>query len=289
MSTRLIHTSGPRLVALLAVLAGLCLLPAVAHAAGPGSSPGQLVALRFTVSDAPGAPPRTATLRCLGTRMSATGYLSGAPAEACERVRRLATFLAGAPDPDRICTQVFAGPEMAAVRGVIGGRLVRRAFSRRNGCEIADWDRMGSLLGLGTIGPGERLVDYQRTGGIAGLDDRLTVLRTGLAVRTQRGSQPRVFHVPPDDLADLRVALAAADFPSLAPSYLPPVPIPDAFSYEIRHQGRTVVTTDGAVPARLEHAIAVLNRLLLPSCADRACATPSGRSTQDVARGAPNR
>ena len=90
---------------------------------------------------------RTAKLRCTGEQASATGYLKRAPARHCRRVRKLARFLAAQPDPDRVCTQVYGGPKKARVDGRIGDRIVHRRFDRTDGCAIADWDRMGSLLG----------------------------------------------------------------------------------------------------------------------------------------------
>jgi hypothetical protein len=222
------------------------------------------VELRLSVTEIPGAAPRTATLRCQGGRAVAGGYLADAPAEACRHARRLARFLLSEPDPDRVCTEIFGGPQTGEVTGVIDGRRVRRSFSRRNGCEIADWDRMGLLLDA-AITPARLLVAFHRTGGIAGFDDRLSVARSGLATHTPRGSVARVFRVPAADLSELRDALAAADFPALDDEYLPEVPVADAFTYTLTHVGRTVVTSDGAIPPELEAPIALLTGLLVAS------------------------
>ena len=64
----------------------------------------------------------------------------------CEAARRLAPFLAAQPPDDRICTQVYGGPETARVRGTIGNRRIDRRFSKVNGCAIADWRRAEPLL-----------------------------------------------------------------------------------------------------------------------------------------------
>ena len=264
MSTPFLHRRAPRLGVLLAVLVAASLLPAAAHAARAGTAPAAVVALKFSVTDAPEATPRPATLTCLGTRANATGYLRETPEEGCQQARRLAAFLLSAPAPGRVCTQIFGGPQTATVQGAINGRWIRRTLSRTNGCELADWDRMGLLLAPTAINAGRQLVDYHRSGGIAGFDDRLTVSPSGVGVHTPRSGVPRVFRVSPAALADLKRALEATDFGSLDPSYLPTTPIADAFSYTITHIGRTVVTSDGAVPAALAPVIAELNRLLAP-------------------------
>jgi hypothetical protein len=267
MSTLFLLRRAPRLGVLWSVLVAACLLPAAAHAASPGTAPAAVVALKLSVTDAPGATPRPATLTCLGTWANATGYLRGTPEEGCRQAGRLARWLLSPPDPERVCTQVFGGPQTATVDGAINGRRIPRAFSRTDGCELADWDQMGLLLAPTAINSSRQLVDYHRSGGIAGLEDRLTISPNGVGVHTPRSGVPRIFRVPPAALADLERALETADFQSLDPAYLPSPPIADAFTYTITHLGATVVTSDGTVPAALAPVIAELNRLLVPASA----------------------
>ena len=108
------------------------------------------------------------------------------------------------------------------------------------------------------------LVAYHRSGGIAGFDDQLSVWRSGLAAHTARNGVVRVFRLSAEELAELADALAAADFPSLKPKYLPKFPVSDGFTYTLTHVGKTVVTADGAVPPALVTPIGVLGRLLAP-------------------------
>jgi hypothetical protein len=251
----------------LVVLIAVCVLPAAAHAAGTGTASAAGLALRFSVTEAPAATPQSATLTCLGTRENATGYLREAPEQGCEQAHQLADLLLNAPAPDRVCTEIYGGPQTATVQGTINGRWVRRAFARTNGCELADWGQMGPLLAPKATNPSGQLVDYRRSGGIAGLEDRLTVSRSGVGVHTPRSGVPRVFRVSPGALADLEHALEAADFRSLDPSYLPTTPIADAFTYTITYLGGTVVASDEAVPTALEPVVAELNRLLVPDSA----------------------
>src|SRR5204862_197447 len=44
------------------------------------------------------------------------------------------------------CTQLYGGPQEALVTGRLRGRLVHADFSRKDGCEIARWTRVGFLL-----------------------------------------------------------------------------------------------------------------------------------------------
>jgi len=45
-----------------------------------------------------------------------------------------------------ICTAEYGGPAVALVEGRFRGKRLRTTFARRNGCEIARWDRMGALF-----------------------------------------------------------------------------------------------------------------------------------------------
>ncbi|MFD4791108.1 SSI family serine proteinase inhibitor [Streptomyces sp. NPDC058459] len=48
--------------------------------------------------------------------------------------------------PDSLCTMIDGGPATAHVTGYWAGRPVKADFSRRNGCEIARWDRLVPFL-----------------------------------------------------------------------------------------------------------------------------------------------
>lgn len=47
---------------------------------------------------------------------------------------------------DRVCTQVYGGPETATVSGTWRGQPVVSSFSRTDGCQIARWDALAALL-----------------------------------------------------------------------------------------------------------------------------------------------
>ena len=53
-----------------------------------------------------------------------------------------------APVPeDAMCTQIYGGPAHAEVTGRWAGVVVEAEFSRANGCEIARWDGLATVLG----------------------------------------------------------------------------------------------------------------------------------------------
>jgi hypothetical protein len=86
-------------------------------------------------------PAKTWTLRC----NPAAGTLPD-HAAAC---RRLAAFRKNPflpVSPGSICTQIYGGPREALARGTFRGRRVWARFKRRNGCEIARWDRVAFLF-----------------------------------------------------------------------------------------------------------------------------------------------
>jgi hypothetical protein len=50
------------------------------------------------------------------------------------------------PAPATVCSQVYGGPQVAVVRGLFRGRRWWVTFTRRNGCEIARWNRLVFLF-----------------------------------------------------------------------------------------------------------------------------------------------
>ncbi len=119
--------------------------PAGAPPAPAAGEPSVRLTIAFLRDD--GEPRRLSTLRCRGSRASARGWLRGVgAARACRVARRRASLLTTEPDPGRVCTQIYGGPERARISGRIGTREVARSFSRADGCRIADWDRAVPLL-----------------------------------------------------------------------------------------------------------------------------------------------
>jgi hypothetical protein len=93
------------------------------------------------------APDHVAHLRCRAASHRADGFLSDAGATtACRRARKIAAFLDAAPSKNRICTQIYGGPQRGRITGTIGARNIDRRFKRTDGCAIGDWQYVVPLL-----------------------------------------------------------------------------------------------------------------------------------------------
>ena len=68
------------------------------------------------------------------------------PAPACAALAANEEALEPVP-ADRLCTQIFGGPQVATVEGVYRGRPVSTSFNRVNGCEIERWNRLAPVFG----------------------------------------------------------------------------------------------------------------------------------------------
>jgi hypothetical protein len=127
---------------LASALAAVALVPALTAAGSEDS----VVRLTVTFSREAGSR-HVAHVRCTRSGSSADGFLRDVGTRrACATARRLAGFLAGKPDPNRACTQIFGGQERAVVSGTIGTRRIRRAFARTDGCKVADWRHAMPLI-----------------------------------------------------------------------------------------------------------------------------------------------
>jgi hypothetical protein len=110
----------------------------------PAESAAARVSLTVTYDNGRGRRA-VAHLRC-GRRTTADGFLADDRRRACRHARRHAAFLDSRPPANRQCIQIYGGPQTARVRGTIGSRTINRRFTRRDGCEIADWDRAVPLV-----------------------------------------------------------------------------------------------------------------------------------------------
>jgi hypothetical protein len=98
--------------------------------------------LRITVwPQGPTQAARTWTLRC----DPAAGTLPRAAA-ACRRLSAFPDNPFAPTPPDTVCTQIYGGPQEALVRGRFRGRSVWARLTRRDGCAVARWNRIGFLL-----------------------------------------------------------------------------------------------------------------------------------------------
>jgi hypothetical protein len=66
----------------------------------------------------------------------------------CDRLARDPSLLTSiGPDPDRICTEIYGGPQVARIEGTVNGTAVAVDVTRNDGCGIDDWDSLEFLLG----------------------------------------------------------------------------------------------------------------------------------------------
>ena len=71
------------------------------------------------------------------------------PTAACEAIKENPQILAPQRPADRMCTEIYGGPDRAVVTGTHDGEQVTTEFIRTNGCHIAEWDALDALLGQG--------------------------------------------------------------------------------------------------------------------------------------------
>jgi hypothetical protein len=66
-------------------------------------------------------------------------------AAACTRLAAIDAPFAPVP-PQTACTAIYGGPQVARVTGTFRGQRVWATFRRRDGCEIARWNKVAFLL-----------------------------------------------------------------------------------------------------------------------------------------------
>ncbi|KQC04063.1 MAG: hypothetical protein APR53_04120 [Methanoculleus sp. SDB] len=118
-----------------------------------------------------------------------------------------------------------------------------------------------AAAGCTSAGGSPVLVEYHRTGGIAGFDDTVVVHENGTA-RVSRSGDVSVIAVSQESLAQIRAQIKSEVFLSLEQEYIPPEQGADLFTYEVTAGGKTVRAQDGAVPEALEALIGELNGII---------------------------
>jgi hypothetical protein len=83
----------------------------------------------------------TWTLRC-----GPAGGTVPEPRVACARLASGGRRLFAPVPKNAVCAQIYGGPQVALVVGVVQGRRVWARFARRDGCEIARWNRLSPWL-----------------------------------------------------------------------------------------------------------------------------------------------
>jgi len=105
------------------------------------------------------------------------------------------------------------------------------------------------------------LVTFHRSGGFAGVDDRVTVKRDRRVTVRSRGGAARHKRLSKAAIRKLRGDLEAAGFDRPPPKG-PPSGCADCFIYSITYDGHRVQLSEDRVPDRMRPAIDRISRLI---------------------------
>jgi hypothetical protein len=105
------------------------------------------------------------------------------------------------------------------------------------------------------------LVDYYRTGGIAGFNDRLVIFDNGIALVSSRTTNSEV-DLNQTDIDGIIILFNQAQFSTLERNYSARHGSADLIKYSISYENKTVNTEDTAIPPSLKPVIAELNRIV---------------------------
>jgi hypothetical protein len=119
-------------------------------------------------------------------------------------------------------------------------------------------DRMPSIS---SPAPPAVFVDYQRTGGIAGLDDRLVIFDNGVAVLSRKTVSTEIA-LNKSELERITGIFNEAQFSMLQGNYTARYGASDYFRYTISYHGKTVNAEDSAIPPSLQKVIDEMNRII---------------------------
>jgi hypothetical protein len=110
------------------------------------------------------------------------------------------------------------------------------------------------------------LVDYYRTGGFAGFNDRLVVFDNGVAVISGKNVNYEI-DLNRSDLDRITLVFNTSQFSMLEGNYYARHTSADLIKYTISYHGKSVTAEDSAIPPSLQSVIDELNRVLTLSAA----------------------
>ena len=76
---------------------------------------------------------------------------------------------------DQLCSEIYGGPDLATVTGAIAGHGVNTSFHRSNGCGVADWELLESLIGRPRWDGEQRVVQPDEAGVDVVIGDRFSI------------------------------------------------------------------------------------------------------------------
>ena len=107
-----------------------------------GAGPYPVGTLEITITH-PDADSVAYTISCLGDTATITPVIDGLNEQtACTALSADTTrsLLVDGPPSDRVCTEIYGGPDEAAITGTLDDQPVDVVIDRSNGCAIDDWD-----------------------------------------------------------------------------------------------------------------------------------------------------
>ena len=104
-------------------------------------------------------------------------------------------------------------------------------------------------------------LDYYRTGGLPGFDDRLVIFDNGAAVvSTKAGNREIVMNAT--EISRISNLFTDSQFSMLQANYPAPRGGNDLIRYSVSYHGKTVTTEDTAIPPSLQPVIDDLNTIV---------------------------
>ena len=105
------------------------------------------------------------------------------------------------------------------------------------------------------------LIEYHRSGGFRGVDDRLAIDTDGKATLTRNGATSSIT-IEASVMNSLRGIMQEIEFGKLEREYQPPGRGADMYEYSITYQGHTVRAKETALPQVLYPIVELLDRIL---------------------------
>ncbi|MFB4299790.1 SSI family serine proteinase inhibitor [Actinomadura sp. NTSP31] len=113
--------------------------PSGAATVRPSGSPADSLTIRIRASAQ--APATTYTLTC-----DPAGGDHPKAADACAALSKAKAPFAPVPK-DRMCTDIYGGPEVATVKGTWQGKPIDTTFKRNDGCQLHRWTQIAPVFG----------------------------------------------------------------------------------------------------------------------------------------------
>ena len=109
-----------------------------------GGGPYPVGSLEVTITH-PDAEAVAYTISCLGDTATITPQVDELDEQtACTALNddSVRSLLFDGPASDRVCTEIYGGPDEAAITGTLDDQPVDVVITRNDGCGIDDWDSM---------------------------------------------------------------------------------------------------------------------------------------------------